>query len=138
MGNILYKVLDLPKVTDGRGNLTFIEGGAHIPFDIRRAYYLYNVPEGQARGGHALKTTQQLLIAISGRFEVHLDDGHGGRTAVSLDRPDQGLHIRPILWRTLENFSPGAVCLSLVSTSYHAEDYCRDYDEFLRIVGAPG
>lgn len=123
------RIIDLPKITDARGNLTFIEGERHAPFDIRRVYYLYDVPGGATRAGHALKTTHQMIIAVSGSFDILLDDGINQRR-ISLNRSYYGLYIPPMMWRWLENFSSGAVCLCLVSTLYDPNDYYRDYDEF--------
>lgn len=131
-----HQVIDFPKIADVRGNLTFIEGGRQVPFDIKRVYYLYDVPGGATRAAHALKTTQQVLIAVSGSFDVHLDDGRGNLHVVSLNRSYYGLYIPPMTWRLLDNFSSGAVCLCLVSTPYDAGDYYRDYDAFLAAVAA--
>lgn len=125
------EILDLPKITDTRGNLTFAEGGVHVPFDIKRVYYLYDVPGGSLRGGHGHKQLSQLLIALSGSFDVILDDGRQRRT-VHFNRPFQGLLIRPMVWRELENFSSGSVCLVLASDFYNEDDYYRDYDAFCR------
>lgn len=124
------KLIELPKIQDPRGNLTFIESGEQFPFDIRRVFYLYDVPGGGRRGGHALKTCHQLVIAISGSFDVHLDDGRTSKT-VCLNRSYLGLHIQPRVWRVLDNFSSGAVCLVLASEPYDVEGYFRDYEQFL-------
>ena len=124
------RVIDLPKVSDARGNLTFIEGEQHIPFDIRRVYYLYDVPQGAERGAHAHKALHQLIIAISGSFDVILDDGEEKRR-IHLSEPYAGLYVSPMIWRDLENFSPGAVCMVLASSRYDEADYFRDYQEFL-------
>jgi hypothetical protein len=126
----LCKIIDLPKISDPRGNLTFIEGGHHIPFDIQRVYYLYDVPGGAERGGHAHKELQQLIIAMSGSFDVVLDDGKQKRR-VHLNRSYNGLYICPMIWRELDNFSSGSVCMVLASNMYDERDYYRDYDEFL-------
>ena len=130
------KIIDLPKVGDprARGNLTFIEGGLHVPFPIRRAYYLYDVPGGAERGGHAHKELHQLIVALSGSFDVVLDDGREKRR-FPLNRPYHGLYVCPHIWRELDNFSTGAVCLVLASEVYSEEDYWRDYGEFLRKTG---
>lgn len=128
------KVIDLPKISDPRGSLTFIEGNTHIPFSIERVYYLYDVPGGADRGGHAHKNLKQLLIAISGSFDVVLDDGRE-RKKVQLNRSYKGLLINSMIWREIENFSSGAVCLVLASRRYEEEDYYRDYDEFCKAVG---
>lgn len=122
-------VFNLPKITDPRGNLTFIEGGNHIPFPIERVYYLYDVPGGAERGGHAHKCLEQLIIAISGSFDVVLDDGCKQKT-VQLNRSYHGLRICPMIWREIDNFSSGAVCLVLASRPYEEDDYYRDYGAF--------
>lgn len=124
------KIIDLPKIADPRGNLTFVEGGRHVPFDIRRVYYLYDVPGGAARGGHAHKALHQLIVAMSGSFDVLLDDGREKRR-FHLNRSYFGLYICPMIWRELDNFSSGAVCMVLASNLYEASDYYRDYDLFL-------
>lgn len=115
---------------DARGNLTFIEGGRHIPFDIRRVYYLYDVPGGAERGGHAHKNLHQLIIAMSGSFDVLLDDGQN-KKRIHLNRSYYGLYVCPMMWRELDNFSSGSVCMVLASNLYSEEDYYRNYDEFL-------
>ena len=130
------KLLDLPKVTDVRGNLTFIEGNRHIPFEIKRVYYLYDVPGGEARGGHAHKTLHQFIIAASGSFDVILDDGESRKT-FHLNRSYYGLYIAPMVWRELDNFSSGSVCLVLASEVYQVEDYIRDYEAFKK-TSTPG
>ena len=124
------KIIDLPKITDARGNLTFVEGGNQIPFDIQRVYYLYDVPGGAQRGGHAHKGLHQLIIAMSGSFDVLLDDGtHKKR--VHMNRSYNGLYVCPMIWRELDNFSSGSVLMVLASNKYDEEDYYRDYDQFL-------
>ena len=128
-------MIDLPKIADPRGNLTFVEGNIHVPFSIERVYYLYDVPGGADRGGHAHKELQQLLIAISGSFDVILDDGRE-RKKVQLNRSYNGLLINSMIWREIENFSSGAVCLVLASRRYDEADYYRDYDAFRKAVGA--
>ena len=127
------KLIDLRKISDRRGNLTVIEGNQDIPFDVKRVYYLYLVPE-VARGAHAHKELQQLLIATSGSVDVIMDDGVSKKT-FHLDRPWKGLLIPSGLWRDLENFSGGAVLMCLASEKYKAEDYIRDYNEFLKYKG---
>jgi hypothetical protein len=127
------RILSFPKVVDQRGNLSFIEGERHIPFDIKRIYYLYDVPGGETRGGHAHKALQQVIIAINGSFDVELDDGHEKKT-FHLRRSNEGLYLNNMIWRELTNFSSGSVCLVLASTLYDAADYYRDYDEFKRVV----
>ena len=121
----------LPKISDPRGNLTFIEGGTHIPFDIQRVYYLYDVPGGAERGGHAHKDLQQLIIAMSGSFDVVLDDGTS-KKRVHLNRSYSGLYVCPMIWRELDNFSSGSVCMVLASNKYDENDYYRDYADFMR------
>jgi mannose-6-phosphate isomerase-like protein (cupin superfamily) len=127
---------EIPKISDpdGRGNLSVIEKQV-VPFDIKRVYYLYDVPSDSSRGGHAHKQLRQFLIALSGSFDVVLDNGKQRRT-ITLNRPNKGLLIPCGVWRELENFSAGAVCLSLVSEVYQEEDYIRDYDVFTSFVGA--
>jgi dTDP-4-dehydrorhamnose 3,5-epimerase-like enzyme len=127
------KIIELPKISDPRGNLTFIEGGQHIPFEIRRVYYLYDVPGGADRGGHAHKALHQLIIAMSGSFDVTLDDGRN-KKKFHLNRSYQGLYVCPMMWRDLDNFSSGSVCMVLASNLYGASDYYRDYNEFLTVV----
>jgi dTDP-4-dehydrorhamnose 3,5-epimerase-like enzyme len=127
------KIVDFPKVTDYRGNLSFIEENHQIPFQIKRVYYLYDVPSGATRGGHAHKALQQVVIALSGSFDVILDDGYQ-RRSFFLNRPHYGLYIAPRIWRELENFSSNSVALSLVSEVYDESDYVRGYDDFKRLV----
>jgi dTDP-4-dehydrorhamnose 3,5-epimerase-like enzyme len=124
------KLINLPKISDPRGNLTFVEGSNHIPFDIRRVYYLYDVPGGAERGGHAHKELHQLIIAMSGSFDVVLDDGNEKRR-IHLNRSYNGLYVCPMIWRELDNFSSGSVCMVLASNIYEESDYYRDYDEFV-------
>lgn len=124
------RIIDLPKVTDQRGNLTFVEGGRHVPFEIKRIYYLYDVPGGAERGGHAHKALQELIIAMSGSFDVVLDDG-AQKKRVHLNRPYYGLYVPTMLWRELDNFSSGAVCMVLASNLYDEQDYYRNYRDFL-------
>lgn len=126
-------VADLPKIADARGNLTFIEGGRHVPFDIRRVYYLYDVPGGSERGGHAHKDLSQFLIAMSGSFDVVISDGREQRR-IHLNRSYKGLFICPMIWRELDNFSSGAVCMALASHVYDESDYYRDYSEYLKAL----
>lgn len=123
------KFIDLPKILDSRGNLTFIEGGRHVPFDIKRVYYLYDVPGGSERGGHAHKTLQQLIIAMAGSFDVVLNDGDRERR-FHLNRSYYGLYVCPMMWRYIDNFSSGAVCMVLASTIYDESDYIRDFQQF--------
>jgi hypothetical protein len=123
------KLIQLPINHDHRGNLTFVQRNGLIPFQLERVYWLYDVPGGESRAGHALKTTQQFLVAASGSFTVHLDDGKDKRS-VFLNRSYVGLYIPPFIWRVLDDFSSGAVCLSIVSTLYDPDDYYRDYNDF--------
>jgi dTDP-4-dehydrorhamnose 3,5-epimerase-like enzyme len=125
---------EFPKIHDPRGNLTFIESNRQVPFEIKRVYYLYDVPGGATRAGHAHKALQQVLIAISGSFDVLLDDGKNQKT-IHMNRSYSGLYILPLTWRVIDNFSSGAVCLSIVSDFYNEEDYIRDYSEFLKFIG---
>ena len=127
------KKTDLPRINDPRGNLTFIEGGRHVPFDIRRVYYLYDVPGGAERGGHAHKNLHQLIVAMSGSFDVHLDDGLNKKT-IHLNRSYIGLYICPMIWREIDNFSSGAVCMVLASAPYDETDYYRDYPDFSKVA----
>ena len=117
--------------SERKGNISVVENGKDVPFDVKRTYYLYDVPGGESRGGHAHKELKQLIIAASGSFTVTLDDGHVKRT-FTLNRPYQGLYVVPGIWRTLDDFSSGAVCLVLASEKYDASDYIRDYNEFLK------
>lgn len=125
------RLINFPKIYDSRGNLTFIEGGNHIPFDIQRVYYLYDVPGGAERGGHAHKALHQLIIAMSGSFDVTLDDGSNMKR-FHLNRSYNGLYVCPMMWRTLDNFSSGSVCMVLASNKYEEDDYYRDYAEFIQ------
>lgn len=125
-------VRDLPRIDDPRGKLTFIEDSRHIPFSIRRVFYLYDVPTGESRGAHAHRELHQFLICMSGSFDVALDDGTRKAT-VHLNRPWKGLHIPPLIWAAEVNFDPGSVCLVLASALYDESDYIRDYDEFRRL-----
>lgn len=124
------KIIELPKISDPRGNLSFVEGGQHIPFDIARVYYLYDVPGGSDRGSHAHKEVEEFLVAMSGSFDVVLHDGQQEQR-FQLNRSYYGLYVPPMLWRDLENFSSGAVCMVLASARYDEADYIRNWDEFL-------
>lgn len=128
------RIIDLPRIQDLRGNLTFIEGSNHIPFDIQRVYYLYDVPGGAQRGGHAHKRLEQLIIAMSGSFDVIIDDGIQ-KKRIHLNRSYSGLYVCPMIWRELDNFSSGSVCMVLASNRYDEGDYFRDYAEFMRSPG---
>ncbi|MFT4116899.1 sugar 3,4-ketoisomerase [Bradyrhizobium sp.] len=127
------KIVDLPKISDPRGNLTFIESNRHVPFDIKRVYYLYDVPGGSERGGHAHKALTQLIVAMAGSFDVRIDDGHQKRV-FHLNRSYYGLLITPMIWRELDNFSSGSVCMVLASNLYDEDDYYRDYNTYLAQV----
>lgn len=127
------RILDLPKIADPRGNLTFVEEGGHVPFDIKRVYYLYDVPGGERRGGHAHRELQQFVIAASGSFDVVVDDGVEQRTFF-LNRSYYGLYIPRLIWREMENFSSGSICLVLASEHYDESDYYRDHEAFVRAV----
>lgn len=127
------RLLQLPKIEDRRGNLTFIEGNRHVPFSIERVYYLYDVPGGAERGGHAHKHLHQFLVAMSGSFDVKLDDGHRKAT-FHLNRSYAGLYLCPMIWREIDNFSSASVCMVLASSHYDADEYVRDYAEFQRLT----
>jgi WxcM-like, C-terminal len=128
------RLIELPRIGDPRGNLTFAEGGRHVPFEIKRVFYLYGVPDGESRAGHALRTCEQYIVAVSGSFDVVVDDGRS-QNLIKLNRAECGLYVPPRIWRVLENFSPGAVCLVLASEAYSESGYYRDYDEFRRTAG---
>jgi hypothetical protein len=125
------RIIDLPKFSDPRGNLTFIESDRHIPFTIRRVFYLYDVPGGADRAGHALRTCHQFIVAMSGSFDVILDDGEANKR-YHLNRSYYGLYIPPLIWREIDNFSSGSVCLALASEMYSEADYYREYENFLQ------
>jgi hypothetical protein len=131
------KIVDLPKIADPRGNLTFIEGRRHVPFDIRRVYYLYDTPGGAERGGHAHKDLHQLIVAMSGSFDVVLNDG-GQKKRFHLNRSYYGLYVCPMIWRELDNFSSGSVCMVLASNLYDESDYYRDFQTFINALKPPG
>ncbi len=128
------KIIELPKVSDPRGNLTFIEGDRNIPFTIKRAYWIYDVPGGEVRGGHSYRTLQELIVAVSGSFDVVVDDGRE-RRVFSLNRSYYGLYVPNMIWRDLENFSTNSLCLILASEVYSEADYIRDYGEFQAMKG---
>lgn len=127
------QIINLPNISNRRGNITPVEGGNHIPFNIERVYYLYDVPGGAVRGGHAHKQLQELVVSVMGAFDVVLDDGYKKKT-VRLDRAYFGLYIPNMIWRELENFSSGGICLVLASLSYDESDYFREYEDFLQAV----
>ena len=133
MGISQCRIIDLPKIADPRGNLTFIEGGRHVPFQIQRVYYLYDTPGGAERGGHAHKELHQLIVAMSGSFDVILNDGRE-KKRFHLNRSYYGLYVCPMIWRELDNFSSGSVCMVLASNFYDESDYYRDFQEFLKAL----
>jgi dTDP-4-dehydrorhamnose 3,5-epimerase-like enzyme len=135
MGIELCKTVELPKIADPRGNLTFIESNRHIPFAVQRVYYLYDVPGGSERGGHAHKNLHEFIIAMSGSFDIVLQDG-SEKKRFHLNRSYYGLYVCPMIWRELDNFSSGSVCMVLASTLYDEEDYYRDYTAYLRALEA--
>ena len=126
-------IIELPKIADPRGNLTFVESGRHIPFEIKRIFYLYDVPGGETRAGHALKKCYQFIIAISGSFDLILDDGTR-KERYHLNRSYYGLYVPPLIWREIENFSTNSVCMVIASEFYNEEDYLREYPEFIKAV----
>lgn len=126
-------LINLPKFKDERGNLTFLENSSHIPFDITRIYYLYGIPKNQERGSHAHKKLSQIIIAISGNFDITLKDGFNEKK-INLSRPDQALYICPMIWRDLNNFSEDAVCMVLASRKYEKEDYIHNYENYTKEI----
>lgn len=128
------KIIELPKILDKRGNLSFIEQFNHIPFEIKRAYWVYDVPGGEARGGHAFKRNEEIIIALSGSFDVTVDDGQN-KKKFSLNRSYYGLYIPSGLWRTMDNFSTNSFALEFGSVEYSESDYVRDYSDFLKMKG---
>ena len=126
------RIIELPKFLDARGNLSFAEQNSHIPFEIKRTYWIYDVPGGEDRGGHAFRENQEVVIALSGAFDVIVDDGVSQKT-FRLDRSYYGLYIPKGLWRTMENFSTNSFALEFGSVEYSANDYIRDYDEFITL-----
>jgi hypothetical protein len=130
------RIIELERITDPRGNLTYVEGGNHIPFDIQRVFYLYDVPGGESRGGHAHRQLDQLIIAANGSFDVVVDDGVE-QERFSLNRSYYGLHVPPMVWSHEENFSSGSVCLVLASLPYDEADYYRDYEDYRAARHAP-
>ena len=124
------KIIQLPKITDVRGNLSFFETSNHIPFEIQRSYWIYDVPGGEMRGGHAYKKNCEFTIALSGSFDIILDNGKGNKQIFSLNRSYYGLYIPQLYWRQMCNFSTNALALIVASTPYNEKDYLRDYDEF--------
>ena len=126
------KIVDVKKIHNDSGNITVVENGSNIPFDVKRIYYLYDVPGGESRGGHAHYELQQYIIAASGSFDVILDDGKH-KKRFSLNRPNFALHVVSGLWRELDNFSSGSICMVLASNYYEESDYIREYDEFIKL-----
>jgi hypothetical protein len=124
-------IIHFPKIQNRAGNITPIQNNIEVPFDIKRVYYLYDVPGGESRGAHAHKALEQVIVAVSGSFDVTIDDGHNKKT-VSLNRPYFGLHMKPGMWRELSNFSSGSICLVLASLEYSEQDYIRIYEEFIQ------
>ncbi len=127
--------IPLPKIVDPRGNLSFIEGGRHVPFVIRRVYWVYDVPGGEVRGGHAYRRNEEFVVALSGSFDVVMDDGRGRRETFSLNRSYYGLHVPKGVWRRMENFSTNALALVLASTPFDGSDYIYEFEEFLKYTG---
>lgn len=127
------RVINLPKILDERGNLSFIEGDNHIPFAIKRVYWIYDVPGGEIRGSHAFKESSEFIVALSGSFDVVLDDGEN-KKSFSLNRSYYGIYVPKMIWRTLENFSTNSLCMILTSTHFYEDDYIRDYHEYLRLL----
>jgi hypothetical protein len=130
INNINFNIINLPKISDPNGNLTFIEAFNHIPFDIKRVFYMYDIPGGAYRGAHAHKELHQFIVAMSGSFDVELDNGDR-KERFHLNRSYFGLYVPPMTWGFLDNFSSGVVCMVLASDKYDERDYIRDYDQFL-------
>ena len=126
-------IIDLPKIVDPRGNLTVAEGLKDVPFEVKRVYWTYDVPSGESRGGHAHRCCEEFIVAVSGSFDVTLDDGRKRRT-FHLNHPYQGLYVGTGIWRTLDDFSSGAVCLVLASEGFEEEDYIREYDDYMEYL----
>jgi len=129
-----YRLIDLPKIEDPRGNLTFIEELVHIPFKIARAYWIYDVPGGEVRGGHAYRNLEEVIVALSGSFDVAVDDGSGAEQIYHLNRSYKGLYIPKMTWRQLRHFSTNAVAFILASMPYAPDDYIYDYKEFMKLL----
>jgi len=126
------RIIELPKFLDARGNLSFAQNNTHIPFEVKRTYWLYDVPGGESRGGHAYRETEEFVIALSGSFDVIVDDGKE-KTTFHLNRSYYGLYIPKGMWREMDNFSTNSLALEFASTNYNPEDYIRDYNEFLKL-----
>lgn len=131
---MIGKIIDLPKIVDPRGNLTVAEQMKNVPFDIARVYWTYDIPSGERRGGHAHRSCEEVIIAVSGSFDVVLNDGRGHLESYHLNHPYQGLYVGINTWRTLEDFSSGAVCLVLASGLYDEQEYIYDFDEFIQLA----
>ena len=132
LNRMTARIIDLPKFLDARGNLSFAEQNKHIPFDIQRTYWIYDVPGGEGRGGHAYRDTEELIIALSGSFDVIVDDGIE-KKSFHLNRSYYGLYIPKGMWREINNFSTNSLALEFASTKYDPDDYIRDYNEFLKL-----
>lgn len=137
MKRIHTKLIDLPVISDPRGDLTFLEEIRHVPFPIRRVYFLYNVPVDSERGGHAHRELEQVIFALSGSFRIRIDDGHE-KSEYWLRDPRKGLYVNRLVWREMDSFSQGAVCMVIASQYYDEADYYRDYDEFAQVVAGRG
>ena len=127
----MCKIINLPKIKDSRGNLTFIQNNDHIPFEIKRVFWTYDIPGGEIRGGHAYKKQEELIVALSGSFDVVIADSNGNKQIITLNRSYLGLYLPAKTWRHIENFSSNAVSLHLSSTTFNEEDYIRDFEDFL-------
>jgi dTDP-4-dehydrorhamnose 3,5-epimerase-like enzyme len=125
------KLIEIPKISDPRGNLTFVEQNNHVPFEIKRIFYVYDIPTAESRGAHAHKENEQFMICLSGSLDVCLDDGFEKKT-IHLNRPWQGLYIPPMIWASENNFDPGTLYIVLASELYDADDYHRDYEKYLQ------
>ena len=128
------RIIELPKMVDPRGNLTVAEQMKNVPFNVARVYWTYDVPAGERRGGHAHRSCEEIIVAVSGSFDVMLDDGKGNKEVFHMNHPWQGLYVGTSVWRTLEDFSSGAVCLVLASELYDADEYIEDYDELVKLA----
>jgi hypothetical protein len=127
------KLIDFPKITDPRGNITFIGSNKEVPFEYKNLFYIYDIPTGVTRGSHAQKNTEEVLICLSGSFDINFDDGFNKKT-INLNRPWQGVYISPLIWSYVSNFNSGSIGLGLFSDFYNESGYIRDYDDFLNIV----
>lgn len=128
------QIISLPKIVDFRGNLSFFESLNHLPFDIKRVHWIYDVPGGESRGGHAYKTTEEFIVALSGSFDVLLDNGFGEKQSYHLNRSYMGIYVPKMIWREMENFSTNSLALVVSSTLYNSEDYIRNYEQFIKEV----